>query len=65
LETAENLLGGHSHVWLNASNGLAEGMRGRAKTTQLRSLVSNDVPIIIQGDSKGLYGGDIDGLRLT
>jgi aspartyl protease family protein len=51
-----------SFVRLNTANGLAEGKRGRAKLIQLRSLQAKDVPIVVQAESKGLYGEDVDGL---
>jgi aspartyl protease family protein len=49
-----------SNVRLHTANGVADGKRGRAKTVQLRSLLSKDVPIVVH--STGAYGEGIDGL---
>src|SRR5262249_55635194 len=51
-----------SSVRLNTANGLAEGKRGRAKIIQLRSLQAKDVPIVVQTESRGMYGDGVDGL---
>lgn len=51
-----------STMKLSTANGITEGKRGRAKTVQLKSIRSNDVPLVVQNDQKGTYGDDIDGL---
>lgn len=51
-----------SVVRLHTANGIAEGKRGRAKTIQLKTLLANDVPIVVQVDAKGTYGEGVDGL---
>jgi aspartyl protease family protein len=51
-----------SSVRLNTANGLADGKRGRAKIIQLRSLQAKDVPIVVQTESRGMYGDGVDGL---
>jgi clan AA aspartic protease (TIGR02281 family) len=51
-----------SSVRLNTANGLAEGKRGRARLIQLRSLQAKDVPIVVQTESRGMYGDGVDGL---
>jgi aspartyl protease family protein len=49
-----------SIVHLHTANGIVEGKRGRAQTIQLRSLLTKDVPIVVQVG--GAYGDGIDGL---
>jgi clan AA aspartic protease (TIGR02281 family) len=51
-----------SIVKLSTANGITEGKRGRAKTVQLKTVRSSDVPLVVQNDQKGTYGDDIDGL---
>jgi clan AA aspartic protease (TIGR02281 family) len=51
-----------SVVKLSTANGITEGKRGRAKSIQLKSVRSSDVPLVVQNDQKGTYGDDIDGL---
>jgi clan AA aspartic protease (TIGR02281 family) len=51
-----------SSIKLNTANGFADAKSGRAKSIQLRSLVANDVSVIVQSDNKGLYGDHVDGL---
>ena len=49
-----------SIVRLHTANGIVDGKRGRAQTIQLRSLLAEDVPIVVQAG--GDYGDGIDGL---
>ena len=49
-----------SVVRLHTANGIVDGKRGRAQTIQLRSLLAEDVPIVVQAG--GDYGDGIDGL---
>ncbi len=51
-----------STVRLHTANGITEGLRGRAKAIQLRSLRADDVPVVVEADSTGTYGDGIDGL---
>jgi aspartyl protease family protein len=51
-----------SSIRLNTANGLAEGKRGRAKIIQLGSLQAKDVPIVVQTETRGMYGDGVDGL---
>jgi clan AA aspartic protease (TIGR02281 family) len=51
-----------SVVKLSTANGITEGKRGRAKTVQLKTVRSSDVPLVVQNDQKGTYGDDVDGL---
>lgn len=51
-----------SAVKLSTANGIADGVRGRAKSIQLKTVKASDVQLVIQKDAKGTYGDDIDGL---
>ncbi len=51
-----------SSVKLNTANGLIDAKSGRARSVQLRSLNAKDVAVIVQDESKGLYGPAVDGL---
>jgi aspartyl protease family protein len=51
-----------SAIKLSTANGLGEGKRGRAKTIQVRSLQAKDVPVVVQADTKALFGDNVDGL---
>jgi len=51
-----------SSLKLNTANGFVDAKGGLAKSIQLRSLRALDVSVVVQQDSKGLYGPKIDGL---
>jgi len=51
-----------SSLKLNTANGIVDAKGGLAKSIQLRSLRALDVSVVVQQDSKGLYGPNIDGL---
>jgi aspartyl protease family protein len=51
-----------SSLKLNTANGFVDAKGGLAKSIQLRSLRALDVSVVVQQDSKGLYGPNIDGL---
>jgi clan AA aspartic protease (TIGR02281 family) len=52
----------NSIVRLNTANGTSTAKRGRAATIQLRSLQAKDIPVVVQDDTKGLFGEGVDGL---
>jgi len=49
-------------VRLHTANGTSTAKRGRAATIQLRSLQAKDVPVVVQDDTKGIFGEGVDGL---
>ena len=51
-----------SSIKMNTANGLVDAKSGRAKSIRLRSLQAQDVAVVVQADSKGLYGENVDGL---
>jgi clan AA aspartic protease (TIGR02281 family) len=51
-----------SVVKLMTANGLTEGRSGRATSVRLRTLEAKDVVVVVQDDTKRLYGDGIDGL---
>ena len=51
-----------SSIKLSTANGFADAKGGLAKSIQLRSLQAFDVSLVVQEDSQGLYGPNVDGL---
>jgi clan AA aspartic protease (TIGR02281 family) len=51
-----------SNIKLSTANGFVDAKGGLAKSIQLRSLQAADVSVVVQADTQGLYGPNIDGL---